>query len=152
MENKKIRKSLAFFVLMYLIFNILVIFRVFPAEWKMDYKVLLIGNSLLFGVTYVSYLLHIKGLHNPNPHVFVRTMYGSLLIKMLICLVAVMIYALASHGTVNRNGILACFVLYLIYTILEVRILQRLYRAGPEGRRPNAPSASPEGRRPKARL
>ena len=135
MENKKIRRSPVFFVLMYLIFNLLVIFHVFPADWKMDYRVLLIGNSLLFGVTYLSFLLHIKGLHSPNPHVFVRTMYGSLLVKMLICLVAVMIYAMAAGGSVNRNGIIACFVLYLIYTVLEVRVLQRLYRASPEGGR-----------------
>jgi len=94
----------------------------------MDYRVLLIGNSLLFGVTYVSFLLHIKGLRNPNPHVFVRTMYGSLLVKMLICLAAVMIYAMASGGMINRNGIIACFVLYLIYTVLEVRVLQQLYK------------------------
>jgi signal transduction histidine kinase len=128
MENKKVRRSLSFFVLIFLVFNLLVIFHVFPVGWKMDYRVVLIGNSLLFGVTYVSFLLHIKGLRNPNPHVFVRTMYGSLLVKMLICLVAVMIYAMASGGAINRNGIIACFVLYLLYTILEVRILQRLYR------------------------
>lgn len=138
MENKQIRGSLSVFVLVFLVFNFLVIFHVFPAGWKMDKMVLLIGNCLLFGVTYLSFLLHIKGLRDPNPHVFVRTMVGSLLIKMLICLVAVMIYAMASGGAINRNGILACFVLYLLYTILEVRVLQRLYRASPEGRRPKA--------------
>jgi len=128
MENKKVRRALSFFVLIFVVFNLLAIFHVFPVEWKMDYRVLLIGNSLLFGVTYVSFLLHIKGLRNPNPHVFVRTMYGSLLVKMLICLAAVMIYAMASGGMINRNGIIACFVLYLIYTVLEVRVLQQLYK------------------------
>ena len=132
MENKTIRRSLSFFVLMFVVFNLLVIFHVFPADWKMEPKVLLIGNSLLFGVTYVSFLLHIKGLRNPNPHVFVRTMNGSLLIKMLICLAAVFIYAMASGGAVNRNGIIACFVLYLLYTIVEVRVLQKLYKQRPK--------------------
>ncbi|HEV9037345.1 MAG TPA: hypothetical protein VGQ51_12010 [Puia sp.] len=132
MENKKVRRALSFFVLIFVVFNLLAIFHVFPVEWKMDYRVLLIGNSLLFGVTYVSFLLHIKGLRNPNPHVFVRTMYGSLLVKMLICLAAVMIYAMASGGMINRNGIIACFVLYLIYTVLEVRVLQQLYKKRPK--------------------
>lgn len=132
MENKKFRISISFFVLIFLVVNLLVIFHVFPAGWKMDYRVLLIGNGLLFGVTYVSFLLHIKGLRNPNPHVFVRTMYGSLLVKMLICLVAVMIYAMASGGAINRNGIIACFVLYMLYTILEVRVLQRMYKQQPK--------------------
>lgn len=132
MENKTIRRSLSFFVLMFVFFNLLVIFHVFPADWKMDFKVLLIGNSLLFGVTYVSFLLHIKGLRNPNPHVFLRTMNGSLLIKMLVCLAAVFIYAMVSGGAVNRNGIIACFVLYLLYTIVEVRVLQKLYKQRPK--------------------
>src|SRR6185312_7605467 len=132
MENKKVRRALSFFVLIFVVFNLLAIFHVFPVEWKMDYRVLLIGNSLLFGVTYLSFLLHIKGLRNPNPHVFVRTMYGSLLVKMLICLAAVMIYAMASGGMINRNGIIACFVLYLIYTVLEVRVLQQRYKKMPK--------------------
>jgi hypothetical protein len=138
MENRIVRRSLSFFVLVFLVISLLAVFRVYPAEWKMDHRVLLVGNSLLFGVTYLSFLLHIKGLRNPNPHVFVRTMYGSLLVKMLICLAAVLIYAMAAEGSINRNGIIACFVLYLLYTILEVRLLQRLYRSSPEGRRPKA--------------
>jgi hypothetical protein len=51
---------------------------------------------------------------------------------MLICLAAVMIYAMASGGMINRNGIIACFVLYLIYTVLEVRVLQQLYKKRPK--------------------
>jgi hypothetical protein len=138
MENKKVRRSLYYLGVMFLVFNLLVIFRVFPADWKINYRVYGIGNALLFAVTYVSFLLHVKGLRDPNPHVFVRMMYSSLLIKMLICLVAVLIYAAASGGTINRNGIIACIVLYFFYTILEVRMLQRLYRAAPGGRQPKA--------------
>lgn len=124
--------------LMFLFFNLLAIFRVFPAHWKMDYRVYVIGNVLLFGVTYVSFLMHIRGFRNSNPHVFVRTVYGSLLVKMLLSLAAVMVYAMAAGGAINRSGIIACFVLYLLYTFLEVRMLQRLYRAAPGGRQPKA--------------
>ena len=88
-----------------------------------DYRVLLTGNFLLFGVTAVSFFLYTKGLRNQNVHAFVRVMYGSLLVKFFVCLVAVLIYAMVARATVNRNGILGCFVLYLLYTFLEVRIL-----------------------------
>jgi len=52
-------------------------------------------------------------------------MYGSLLLKMMVCLVAVLIYAVTAGPAVNRNGIIGCFFLYLLYTFLEVRILRK---------------------------
>jgi hypothetical protein len=91
-----------------------------------DYRVLLTGNLLLFGVTAVSFFLYIKGLRNQNMHAFVRVMYGSLLVKFFVCLVAVLIYAMMARAAVNRNGILGCFILYVLYTFLEVRTLLRL--------------------------
>jgi hypothetical protein len=88
-----------------------------------DYRVLLTGNLLLFLVTAVSFFLYIRGLRNQNMHAFVRVMYGSLLVKFFVCLVAVLIYAMIARIAVNRNGILGCFILYVLYTFLEVRIL-----------------------------
>src|ERR1700743_959948 len=88
---------------------------------EIDYRVLLTGNLLLFSVTAVSFLLYIKGLRNQNMHAFVRVMYGSLLVKFFVCLVAVLIYAMVMKAAVNRNGILGCFILYMLYTFLEVR-------------------------------
>jgi hypothetical protein len=88
-----------------------------------DYRVLLTGNLLLFGVTFASFLLYIKGLRNQNMHAFVRVMYGSLLVKFFVCGVAILIYAMVARLAVNRNGILGCFILYVLYTFLEVRIL-----------------------------
>ena len=88
-----------------------------------DYRVLLTGNLLLFLVTSVSFFLYVKGLRNQNMNAFIRVMYGSLLLKFFVCLVAVLIYAMIARMAVNRNGILGCFILYVLYTFLEVRIL-----------------------------
>ena len=94
--------------------------------WGIDYRVLMTGNVLLFVVTTISFVLYIKGLRNQNPHVFVRVMIGSMLVKFFVCLVAVMIYGMIARAAVNRNGVLGCFVLYVIYTYLEVRMLLRM--------------------------
>ena len=95
-------------------------------ESKTDYRVLLVGNGLLFLVTAISFYLYSKGLHDNNLHIFMRVMYGSLLVKFFVCLVAVLIYGYMARQAVNRNGVLGCFVLYMLYTFLEVRILLRL--------------------------
>jgi drug/metabolite transporter (DMT)-like permease len=126
MENKAIRRAILPIVWTFGIFSVLIlVFRPLPEAWKTDYRVLLGGNGLLFLVTGLSIYLYFKGLRNSNPHFFVRMMYGSLLIKMLVCLVAVLIYAMLAGKGVNRNGIIGCFILYLLYTYLEVRILRK---------------------------
>jgi hypothetical protein len=100
-------------------------------EWNTDHRVLLGGNELLFFVTAVSYWLHVRSLRNSNPHVFVRMVYGSLLVKMLVCCVAVVLYGWRNHA-VNRNAIIGCFILYIIYTSLEVRVLMQLTKKLPK--------------------
>lgn len=96
------------------------------AEWGMDYRVPLVGNALLFFVTIVSFALYLKGLRTSNPHAIVRTMYGSVMVKLFSCLIAALVYVLIVRGAANRNGIIGCFALYVVYTVLEVRILLML--------------------------
>jgi len=97
-----------------------------------DFRVLLGGNVLLFGVTAVSFYLYSKALRNNNPHVFVRMMYGSLIIKMFACIIATFVYASMVGRLVNRNGIFGCFGLYILYTWLEVRILLQMTKKSPK--------------------
>lgn len=126
MENKVTGKKFLPIVGTFIVLSLLIgIFRPLSAQWRTDYRVLLWGNGLLFTVTFLSYYLYVKGLRNANAHFFVRMVLGSLLIKMLVCLVAVLIYAVLVGKDVNRNGIIGCFILYLLYTCLEVRILQK---------------------------
>ncbi len=99
-------------------------------EWNMDGGVLLVGNELFFGLTAISYLLHIKSLRSPNAHVFVRMIYSSLIIKMMVCMVAALLYGWLARS-VNKNAILGCFILYVIYTFLEVRALMKFIKKSP---------------------
>ena len=126
MGNKVTGRTFLPIVLTFIILNFLIlVFSPLPAQWATDYRVLLWGNLLLFTVTFLSYYLYVKGLRNTNAHFFVRMMLGSLLIRMMVCLVAVLIYAALAEKGVNRNGIIGCFILYFLYTWLEVRILQK---------------------------
>jgi hypothetical protein len=99
-------------------------------ELKTDSGVLQAGNVLLFGLTAISYFLHIKSIRSPNPHVFVRMLYSSLIIKMLVCMIAALVYGLLTKS-VNRNAIFACFILYVIYTFLEVKSLMKFIKKSP---------------------
>ena len=132
MKNKVFGRAFLPIFVVFLVFCLL--FISVPSllqGWNTDSKVLLAGNEVLFFVTAISYWLHIKSLRNPNPHVFVRMVYSSLLVKMLVCLVAVLIYAKLTP-VVNRNAIIGSFILYIVYTFMEVRILTQLTKKLPK--------------------
>jgi hypothetical protein len=129
MENKAKGRS---FLPILLVFIALTLFfsaaRGLLAGWAFDYKVLLAGNGILFLVTSISFYLYLKSLQNNNIQAFLRTVYGGLLVKFCVCLVAVFLYAYLARPHVNRNGVFGCFVLYILYTFLEVRILMQRIR------------------------
>ena len=119
--------------IVFVLFSLIIFLaRGWLASGRFDYRVLLGGNLLLFGVTAVSFYLYSKALRNNNPHAFVRMMYGSLLVKIFACLLATFIYASIARAAVNRNAIFGCFGLYLIYTWLEVKILMQLSKKSPK--------------------
>jgi hypothetical protein len=126
MGNKVSRRSILPIVSVFIIITLVVVFgRSLLIGWGVDYRLLVGGNALLFLVTFISYSLYIRALQNDNMHVFLRLMYGSLLVKLFVCMIAAFIYAFVAGKAVNRNGIIGCFILYILYTFLEVRILVR---------------------------
>jgi len=126
-----IRAILPIFVFFLIVCLLIISIPSVLQEWNVDHRVLLGGNEILFIVTAISYWLHVRSLRNSNPHVFVRMVYGSLLVKMLVCCVAVLLYGYRNHA-VNKNGIIGCFILYIIYSFLEVRVLTQLTKKLPK--------------------
>ncbi len=127
MENKVTGRSFLPILLVFILSGLFAFLaRPLLAGWNTDFRVLLVGNAILFLVTGISFALYTKALHNANVHAFLRVMYGSLLIKMMVCLLATFIYAFVAGKGVNRNGVIGCFVLYILYTFFEVKILMNM--------------------------
>lgn len=122
-------KKLRPVILLFVVFNALaLVLGKKMAAWGMDQTVVLIGNLLLFAVTLLSFSLAIKNLSNPNPHAFVRSISGSMLLKLFTCATAVFVYVAASDNAYNKSALFVCMGLYLVYTFLEVSILTHLLR------------------------
>ncbi|MBS1661238.1 MAG: hypothetical protein JST68_09330 [Bacteroidetes bacterium] len=131
MENKITAKSFLPILLVLLVSGLFIYLgKSLLEEWNTDHRVLLVGDGLLFGVTAISFWLYIRALRNSNMHAFLRVMYGSLLVKMFVCLIATFVYASVAGRNVNRNGVLGCFILYILYTFFEVKILMQLNKKG----------------------
>ena len=116
-------------VLLFVIINSLAIaLRSRWADWNVSQEVLIYGNLFLFAVTFISFLIAKRGLQNTNPHAFVRSVYGSIMFKLFLCLIAAFIYIAIYKKDLNKPAFFACMGLYLVYTFLEVSILTRLLR------------------------
>ena len=94
-------------------------------KWGVDREVLMAGNIILLLVSLVSFLIAMQGLNNKNPHAFVRAIYGSIMIKFFICIVAALIYIVSFKKEINKPALFICMGLYLVYTFVEVSVLTK---------------------------
>ena len=102
-------------------------------KWGADVNVLIIGNLLLFVITFISFTVAKKGLGTPNPHAFVRSVMGSIMIKMFIFLIAAFIYIMMYKKDLNKPALFICMGLYLVYTFIEVSFLTKMLKQQKNG-------------------
>ena len=102
-------------------------------RWGADQDVLIWGNLLLFGITLVSFLVAQKGLKSTNPHAFVRSVYGSIMLKLFVCLIAAFIYIFLNRQNLNKPAFFTLMGLYLVYTFLEVSTLTKMLKQRANG-------------------
>ncbi|HYM95053.1 MAG TPA: hypothetical protein VET23_12990 [Chitinophagaceae bacterium] len=100
--------------------------RTLLEKWSVDPEILIVGNLILFIVTFISFWLGQRGLKSGNMQGFVRSIYSSFIIKFFVLIAAAFIYIMAAKKNVNKPALLACMALYLVYTFLEVSILMKL--------------------------
>lgn len=134
MENNSARKSFWPIVVIFIVVALLTVAarEWLATQWNLDYMVLSVGNTVLFLANAFSFYLYSRALRNKNVQVFLRMMYSSLLVKMVFCLAATLLYLFVSGKEVNKAGILGCFVLYMLYTFMEVKVLMRLSKNSPK--------------------
>jgi hypothetical protein len=120
-------KDLLPFIILFILFNNFFLFgKNILAKWGLDNLVLIIANSLFFIINIVAYAMQKKALKNANPNVFIRSVMAGMMIKMAICIIAVMIYALAFKNNFSKYSVFAAVFLYFIYLAVEVRAATKL--------------------------
>jgi len=129
---KKNRKAFLPIVLLFVVLNgFFIVGRPMLERWGADQEILLIGNLLLFLITLMSFIIAERGLHDKNPHAFVRSAYSSIIIKLFICIIAAMIYIATYRKNLNKPALFTLMGLYLLYTFIEVSQLTKLLRKQP---------------------
>ncbi len=116
-------------ILVFIILNALFIAgRSLLQKWNADQQVLILGNTFIFLITLISFFIAKRGLKNPNPNVFMRSVMGSIMLKMLLVVILAFIYISMYGKEINKPALFTCMALYLVYTFIEVRSLMNLLK------------------------
>lgn len=128
MTKRSVKSFLPIVVIFVILNGFFIAGKTMLARWGVDQEVVIIGNLLLFVISIVSFLLGLRGLKNPNPHAFVRSVYTSMMLKLFICIIAAFIYISMYRDNINKPALFTCMGLYLLYTFVEVSILTKLLK------------------------
>ncbi|HEX7845902.1 MAG TPA: hypothetical protein VF476_08900 [Chitinophagaceae bacterium] len=128
MKKSSLKPLAPLFVLFIVLNGFFVAGKNMLAKWGVDGSVLIVGNLLLFIVTLISYLISHKGLNSSNPNAFVRSMYGSFIIKFFVIAITAFVYIQVTGKAVNKSALFICMGLYLLYTFIEVSVLTKLLK------------------------
>jgi len=126
------KNTLQFFKPIIFLFIIVTILDFIFASWldahEVNHSVLLIANIILLILIFITGFLQIKASENNNPYAFVRSITLSAFIKLIVIAVTVLIYLNSSGENKSIYAVGAAMLLYVIYTILEVRSAMHLNR------------------------
>ncbi len=95
-------------------------------QYNVNANVLLMANVLLLLISVLSFYIQRKGLENKNPHAFVRSVTIGMMLKMVICIIALIIYNFSSGKSFNKKAIFIALFLYLIYLSIEVYAVMKM--------------------------
>ena len=116
-------------VFVFIILNgVIIIAKSFLVAHGFDTDVLIYANAFLFLITALGFLLQKRGAISPNPNVFVRSVYASMMVKMFACMIAALLYVFLMRSKVNKPGLFASLGMYIMYTVVEVSALMKVAR------------------------
>ncbi|HQV61690.1 MAG TPA: hypothetical protein PLO70_09855 [Chitinophagaceae bacterium] len=127
--NKDLLRLLRPLLIIFILINA---FAITGKSWleknSVDQSVLIAGNLLLFLVSLTAFLITYRSLRSSNPQAFVRAMYGSFMIKFFLIAIVAFLYIMIARKNVNKPGLIACGILYIVYTVLETGALMKLLK------------------------
>ncbi|HYD21151.1 MAG TPA: hypothetical protein VEB40_06740 [Flavipsychrobacter sp.] len=92
-----------------------------------DTTALLIGNFLMAALSTFSFFLISRQL-NKNPQAFVRGVYSATFLKLFVCMISVMAYAMVNKPNVHKPSIFMLLGIYAVYTVTETLMVSKTAR------------------------
>ncbi len=121
------RKLMLPLILVFIFTNtLLIVFKGRLEALGINREMLLGANCLFFLLNMLVFWLQRNALQNNNPNVFIRSVMGSMFLKMMVVVVVFFVYISIVKKTVSKPGVFAAMFLYLVYLAAEVVALMKL--------------------------
>jgi hypothetical protein len=121
-----LKKTAPLFIIFILLTILFISIKSMLEKYGLDRNVLLIANVLFFILGIITFIIQQKALQNSNPNVFIRSVMSVMMMKMFVCILAVLIYVLSMRDSYSTSSIFASVFLYFVYLMVEVSVLIKL--------------------------
>ncbi|MBS1774369.1 MAG: hypothetical protein JST82_16045 [Bacteroidetes bacterium] len=91
------------------------------------FKVLMGGNIIMFLLSLTTYFLVTTQL-SKKPQAFVRGVYSSSLLKLMVCMFAILIYTMINKPDIHKPTLFVLFGIYAVYSVVETVQLSKMAR------------------------
>ncbi len=120
------RKILPLFLVFVIVNSAVLALQAQLNERKIDALVVFTSNCLLFALAVLTLLMFRRAMNNTNPNVFFRSVMGATMIKLLVLGSAALIYLFMAGHNRSVYAIFVGMFLYIVYTVIEIRIALKL--------------------------
>lgn len=93
-----------------------------------NFIVLMSGNVLMALLSTVTYVIVTRQMKKA-PEAFVRGVYASSFLKLFVCIISIMVYAIVNKPDVHKPSLFILFGIYAVYSITETWMLSKMARA-----------------------
>jgi hypothetical protein len=88
-----------------------------------DTFILQTGNLFLFLIFMAATWLQRTGMQQPSTQLFLRNTYGGMMLKLFGCALGALLYIYFNQNAINKPALFGCMLLYVLYTVVEMRIV-----------------------------
>ncbi|MEZ5015557.1 MAG: hypothetical protein R2800_00770 [Flavipsychrobacter sp.] len=99
--------------------------RIYAPEY--NYTVLMTGNIVLSLLSFISFMVVTRQI-NDKPDAFVRGVYASTFLKMIISMFAILIYVFINRDQLHKPTIFSLMGIYAVYSTIETWLLSKMAR------------------------
>lgn len=94
------------------------LFLLFRQRPEYDLTALLSANGLMFILSLAAWAI-LRRNFRERPQAFVRGVYGATMLRLFVCLVGIMSYAMIKKPNVHKPTLFIMFGIYAVYTVIE---------------------------------
>ncbi|MCC6186559.1 MAG: hypothetical protein IT256_05335 [Chitinophagaceae bacterium] len=91
-----------------------------------DLVAMQVANILLALLSVFSYFMLRKNMKVGRPRAFVNGVYGSTLLRLMLCMGSIFIYLFANKGNIHQPTIFVMMGMYVVYTAFETISLSKI--------------------------